>query len=811
MLFSRFPDARFDFPIRSRTHSRVGSDYWGLGFLPEGMKPAPQSYTYWRIEGSLVNLTAVRPVAFFAWNAQSFLQRWTRRGGMFVMALARPILYLTHRSFATRILHSILRGVSRDRLDLLGEEYFEARLKPRLKEQGVAQLRKAIANGEQIVLVSQGLDHVMRPLAQFLGVKYLLCNRLDFRDGIATGRLLDPVIRPRGPLAKLIGRNPDGSVSRERLAKNLGFARELEVLDSGVRPAVRHAPQGYASLVHALPEGKIKELSVRKALRGKTVLLVGATGFIGKVWLANLLTDIPEVRKVHVLVRGRRSVSALERFKKLVDESPVFEPLARSHGANFAKFFEEKISVVDGDVSKPGLGLDETTRKQLAHQLDLIINSSGLTDFNPDLRDALAANVQSVANLIEFVKQTDHAALLHLSTCYIAGQREGRMLEILTPKGAPANPEGFDAFKEWQGLEALARDAEGKAETDKVTDELRKSAIEKPTAARDLGGAALENQVRKNRKRWLRQTLTEAGTRRANELGWPNTYTLTKGIAESLISTRGAGLPIAIVRPAIVESSLEKPFRGWNEGINTSASLSYLLGTYFRQLPTNERKCLDLVPVDLVTRGMTLISAALIERKHEPLYHLATSVTNPCNMRRSIELTSLAHRKFHWTQRGFMSWLRSRFDAIPVSKARYETMSAPAQKAIVQAINRGVSSVGFRRSPLTKRERELERVIKLINLFEPFILHNDHTFEAMNIELLSAALPGEEVAIFGYDSRSIDWWDYWINVHIPALRKWCYPLIEGRPIETRSRGLLPISGEPVVGAAAGETATAATS
>src|SRR5215831_15403777 len=73
------------------------------------------------------------------------------------------------------------------------------------------------------------------------------------------------------------------------------------------------------------------------------------------------------------------------------------------------------------------------------------------------------------------------------------------------------------------------------------------------------------------------------GKRRAKELGWPNTYTLSKSLAESLLAKYGAGLPIAIVRPAIVESSTAQPFRGWNEGINTSASLSYLLGTYFRQ------------------------------------------------------------------------------------------------------------------------------------------------------------------------------------------------------------------------------------
>ena len=78
--------------------------------------------------------------------------------------------------------------------------------------------------------------------------------------------------------------------------------------------------------------------------------------------------------------------------------------------------------------------------------------------------------------------------------------------------------------------------------------------------------------------------------KRAAELGWPNTYTLTKSLAESLIAKNGAGLPIAMVRPAIVETSVAEPFVGWNEGINTSASLSYLLGTSFRQLPTNETK-----------------------------------------------------------------------------------------------------------------------------------------------------------------------------------------------------------------------------
>jgi long-chain acyl-CoA synthetase len=272
---------------------------------------------------------------------------------------------------------------------------------------------------------------------------------------------------------------------------------------------------------------------------------------------------------------------------------------------------------------------------------------------------------------------------------------------------------------------------------------------------------------------------------RARELGWPNTYTFTKSLAESLIATRGAGLPVAVVRPAIVETSIAKPFLGWNEGINTSASLSYLLGTYFRQLPTNERKRLDIIPVDSVCQGMTLIAAAVMERRHDAMYQLATSVSNPCDMRRSIELTGLAHRKHYRAQEGIEHWLRLHFDTIPVSKQRYQRLSAPAQRTMVRTIQKIMAPLPLKKTPLARTERSLERLEKLIVLFEPFILNNEHDFVAENVEKLNRLLPDDERTEFGYDTRSLDWWEYWIYIHIPALRRWTYPLIEGRPIETR--------------------------
>jgi thioester reductase-like protein len=746
--------------------------------------PGHDDPVYWRVEGSLLELTTVRSIAFFTWNLQTFSERWTRRGLVFLMAVLRPFLYALNREFATRVVYSVLRRVSRDRLDLLGEEYFQYNLKPQLKPEGVRQLQALMDSRRDIVLVSQGLDHIMRPLARHLRVQWIVANRLEFRDGMATGRLLDPVIRPRGAFARITGAGPDGQRSPEQLTRDLDLAT-IEQLHSAVVPSSRQVPAPPRPIVHFDGPRQAQPLSVRAAFAGKQIMLIGVTGFIGKVWLVNTLMDLPETGRVYLLIRRQKSNPAQRRFEKLIEDSPVFDPLWARHGSGLSRFLAERVEVVEGDVSQAGLGLSPAVGDRLRKNLDLIINSSGLTDFNPDLRDALLTNVDAAVNVLEFVRQSDHAGLLHLSTCYVAGGQDGRVSERIRPNYVPNAIAGYDAEREWQALRRLIDDAEQRAEGGEVTGELRQQALRKEHAAKDLQGAALENQVRKNRVRWLRNHLTEAGTKRALELGWPNTYTLTKGLAESLLTKYGAGLPIAIVRPAIVETSIEKPFRGWNEGINTSASLSYLLGTYFRQLPSNERKRLDLIPVDSVCAGMTLIAAAIMERRHDPVYQLAASVTNPCDMRRSIELTSLAHRKHYRAQEGLEYWLRLRFDAIPVSKERYQRMSAPAQKAIIKSIQTIMSAFPLKKTPLARTQRNLEKVEKLIQLFEPFILLNEHDFIAENVEKLAYALVSEEQADFGYNTAAIDWWEFWINIHVPALRRWTYPLIEGRPLEAR--------------------------
>lgn len=740
--------------------------------------------------------------AHFARNAQAFTERAYRLGAVAGLALIRPVVSSEAPEFAVRLMHLPLRGMSRDRLDLLGEEYFNYVLRPRILSEGLRKLERWQQSGKPVVLVSQELDHLVRPLAQDLKIGYLLANRLEFRDGLATGRLLEPIVSALEGASRLSPEERGDSTEWQGFRAQLGARWQSAAPQQLVFPAARQ----HFVLKHPVADfgqtNRCERLSVREQLAGRNLLIIGATGFIGKVWLTMLLEDLPELGRIYLLVRRQGSRSALQRFERIVAESPAFKALHERHGDNLGRWLSERVEVLEGDVSEPGLGLDNATAQHLFRELDLVVNSAGLTDFNPDLRLALSINADSVLHLADFLRRCQRAALVHVSTCFVNGRTDGRVPEELLPNYTPRGAADFNARREWEFLHAEVNRIEREAESPASLAQFRAEALSKARgSAEDGDGKAVNNQIRKIRTRWVRDCLIELGIERAHRWGWPNIYTFTKSLGESLLTSEASDLRASVARPSIVESSVNQPFPGWNEGVNTTAPLSYLLGTYFRQLPSNKRKRLDVIPVDQVCRGLTLIAAAVVQRCHEKVYQLATSATNPADMRRTIELTGLAHRKHYRSLEGLEHWLRARFDTIPVSKTRYTNVSLPRFQRLIEGTQRLLSFLApDGAGPLARQQRALEKVQKVIGLYEPFILDNEYFFAADHIKTLAQALPDDEVERFGYDAEIIDWYDYWINLHVPALRRWTYPLIEGRRPETgllpRSFKLHPRTGQP---------------
>ena len=464
--------------------------------------------------------------------------------------------------------------------------------------------------------------------------------------------------------------------------------------------------------------------------RQKHVMLIGVTGFIGKVWLANTLMDLPEIGRIYLLIRRQKSNPAIKRFEKMVEESPVFDPLYEKYGMAWRRFISDRVEVVEGDVTRSGLGLTSEIAKRLQADLDLIVNSSGLTDFNPDLRDALATNVDAAVNILEFVRESDMPVCCIFPHVTSRARATAGSVRNCGQTTLPRASQSFDAEEEWQHCTTLVKEAEAESESPEVTAELRPQAQGKEHAAKDLQGAG----ARKSNSQEPDSLAQELPHRSRDEARQRT------GLAQYLHSDqepgrvadreiRGAGLPIG-GRASGNRRNLGRRNLFWDGTKESIPRLRFHIcwELTFRQLPSNESKRLDIIPVDSVCQGMTLIAAAVIERRHDPVYQLATSVTNPCDMGRSIELTSLAHRKHYRAQEGLESWLRLRFDAIPVSKTRYNRMSAPAQKAIVKSIQRIMAPLPLKKTPLAKAERNLERVEKLIELFEPFILHERARF-----------------------------------------------------------------------------------
>src|SRR5688500_12317647 len=115
----------------------------------------------------------------------------------------------------------------------------------------------------------------------------------------------------------------------------------------------------------------MSRLSLHEIYAGKQVFITGASGFVGKEWLAMALTRLPDIGKVYVLLRGKgRGVR--ERFEKIISESMCFRPLHELHGANLSEYISERVEVVGGDVSAPGLGIDPAVAKRLQREVDLV-------------------------------------------------------------------------------------------------------------------------------------------------------------------------------------------------------------------------------------------------------------------------------------------------------------------------------------------------------------------------------------------------------------------------------------------------------
>jgi long-chain acyl-CoA synthetase len=512
----------------------------------------------------------------------------------------------------------------------------------------------------------------------------------------------------------------------------------------------------------------------------RRLLLTGATGFVGKVLLFLLLRDHPEIGRVYLLIRGD-SKSSLNRFRREILDSPAMSSLRAQLGGGFDRYVEEHVSVVSGDLAEAEL---LSGGQSLAPgSIDAVIHCAGLVNFEASLEKSLAINTIGVRNVIEFCRKRG-ASLLHVSTCYTAGVADGHRFEDDLPVDwCPNGRRGFnlqreirDALAACERVQAESRDLSWQAEFHHGTE--------------DDGAEAGDHAHESRRKRWLEERLVEVGRQRALGWGWPNTYSYTKSLGEQLVLA-ARDVNSAIVRPSVIESALADPMPGWNQGVNTSAPLTYLSGRGYRFYPARARLVLDVIPVDLAAHAMIPALGALLLKRQKPIYQLCTSDVNPLPMRRLVELTALSNRQEHRRNGGPMGKLAPHLEAVVVGQNTYQLVSKtlPAilrQAAAVAKTLPGGGSAGVRKveQGVARLSDSAELARSLVEVYRPYIQELVYTFHGRNIRELYRLLPAADAARHPFRPEKIDWNDYWINVHLPGLRRHVFPQLE---LHTRVR------------------------
>nr|XP_033325147.1 putative fatty acyl-CoA reductase CG5065 [Megalopta genalis]XP_033325149.1 putative fatty acyl-CoA reductase CG5065 [Megalopta genalis] len=277
------------------------------------------------------------------------------------------------------------------------------------------------------------------------------------------------------------------------------------------------------------------------------VLVTGATGFIGKALVEKLLRSCSRLLAIFILIRPKKGNTVDQRLKQLL-ESSVFDKLRKENPSAF-----DKIHAIKSDLTMPDLGLSPEDKEMLIQRVNIVFHGAATIRFDEPLKVAVALNMQGTDRIIDLC----------------------------------CNMKNLISF-------AFVSTAYSNTNQKEVKEAVYASRL-KPSMVMDICDSLDDKTINMLEKNLLGKH--------------PNTYTFTKNLAEQLILTKAAHLPVAIIRPSIVGAARKEPYPGWVDNAVglTGCMLNIIKGTLKVAVAFHE-KYLDLVPVDYVID--TLICAA---------------------------------------------------------------------------------------------------------------------------------------------------------------------------------------------------------
>lgn len=149
---------------------------------------------FYDVDGTLIGTNVVHAYAFYARNVPTFAGKLGRSARLMASLPFYAVADKLGRKFFNDIFYANYRGISEDRMWVLGEELFEKVIRKRIFGDMVALLKRSRDEGYRQVLITGAIEQMIRPLAEYLEVDDWYANTLEFDAGYATGRLKPPVL-----------------------------------------------------------------------------------------------------------------------------------------------------------------------------------------------------------------------------------------------------------------------------------------------------------------------------------------------------------------------------------------------------------------------------------------------------------------------------------------------------------------------------------------------------------------------------------------------------------------------------------------
>ncbi|KAB2631473.1 fatty acyl-CoA reductase 2 [Pyrus ussuriensis x Pyrus communis] len=426
-----------------------------------------------------------------------------------------------------------------------------------------------------------------------------------------------------------------------------------------------------------------------------------------------ILRTAPDVGKIFLLIKAKNKEAAMERLKTEIINAELFKCLRQTYGKSYQSFMLSKLFPVVGNACESDLGIEDDVASLISKEVDVIVNCAANTTFHERYDVGIDINTKGPCHLMAFAKKCKKLKLfLQVSTAYVNGQRQGRIMEkpfciresIAGEKHKSETPPGFYPLD--------------------VENEINLASNSK--------GAYENNEVA--------QKMKELGLERARKYGWQDTYVFTKAMGEMMINNMRGDTPVVMIRPSVIESTCKEPFPGWMEGNRMMDPIFLHYGK--RQLTgflVDPNGVLDVVPADMVANAML---AAIANHGM-----ITSSVANPLDFQELSEL------------------LYEHYNSLPCMDAKGRPIQVPSMKLFssMEDFSAHIWRDALRPSGLTQAKY-------LAGIYEPYTFYGGR-FDNSNIGRLMERTSEEEKRKFGFDVGSIDWKDYITNVHIPGLKR----------------------------------------